>query len=106
MPADGLPGGQQRLGDIFQWAAGNQRPNPVDEGLSATLAGDQTERLEDASDLVAEIDPHPHQLCARRDQRADQLTVQALDRDLAISAGAHDLSQAQGVVPIGLVELQ
>src|SRR3954466_5446539 len=74
--------------------------------LAFPLAGEQPERLEQAADLVAEIDPLSHQLGPRRDQGPHQLSIQTLDRDLAVPAGAHDLGQAAGIVGVALVELE
>jgi uncharacterized protein YjiS (DUF1127 family) len=47
-----------------------------------------------ATDLIREIDTHSHQLRASGEQGADHLAVKALDHDLTIPAGPHDLRQA------------
>jgi hypothetical protein len=52
----------------------------------------QSEWLECATDLVGKIDAHAHQLRPGGEQRAEQLAVHALDRDLTIPAGANDLA--------------
>jgi hypothetical protein len=74
---------------------------PLHEGSSAALAGQQSERLE-----YGEIDTHAHQLRPGGKQRAEQLAVHALDRDLTIPAGPNDLRQPACVVLVRLVQLQ
>ena len=103
---DRLPGGQQGLDDLVQRSLGDQRSHPVYKGLAAALASDQAEWLEDAPDLVGEVDPHAHQLGAGGEQRADQLAVETLDRHLPIPARTDDLRQPPSVVTVGLVQLQ
>ena len=58
------------------------------------FAGQQPERLEQAADLVAEIDPLSNQLGPRCDQSPHQLPIQALDRDLATAARTAKLAFA------------
>src|SRR3954452_11461506 len=76
------------------------------KGRPPPLAGDQAEGLEDAADLVGEVDAHAHQLRAGDEQGADQVAVHALDRHLAVPAGAHNLRQTACIVAVGLVQLQ
>ena len=58
LPADLLQGCQERLNRILQWPIGHQLAHAVNEGLTASLASDQSKGLEHASDLVDQVHTH------------------------------------------------
>ena len=60
MLADLLQCGQEGLNRILQWPVGHQFAHAVDEGLTASLASDQTKGLEHASDLVDQVHAYLH----------------------------------------------
>jgi hypothetical protein len=49
---------------------------------------------------------HGHQPGTGRQQRPDEVAVEALDLHLAVPAGAHDLREPFGIIGIRLVEPQ
>ena|SRR5437764_4754269 len=64
------------------------------------------EGLERASYLVADIDAHAYELRPSAKHRADRMAVETFDRDLTVPASFDDLSQAVGIIFVGLVDLQ
>ena len=74
------------------------------EQPSATARQEQSKDLQEATDLVGEIELGADELAAGTQQRADQHGRFRLDPDLAEEAGAQELRQAFSIVGIGLVD--
>ena len=98
-------GEQRRDGLLEPGLAGGKFTHARLKSPVAHLADDLAERLQHAAYLGPEIASHVDELRAARQQRAQAMAVEALDRDLLIPARADDLRQAVRVVGIGFVQL-
>ncbi len=76
------------------------------EDVAARLADDEAEVLEQATDLVLEIALDLDQQGPAVQDSSDLMARDALDLDLLVPTTLHDPSQARGIVPVGLVDLQ
>ncbi len=80
--------------------------DPAAEDSAARLADDQTEVLEQATDLVLEITLDLDQLGPAAQDRPDLVTREALDLDFLVPTTLHDPGQAHGIVAVVLVDPQ
>ncbi len=80
--------GANRL--LQQGMLGDQLFGPVAEDVAAHFADDQTEVLQQATDLVLEIAFDLDQLGAAVQERPDLMTRYALDPDLLVPTALHD----------------
>ena len=75
--------------------------------LAAQAFGkDPTEGLQNAAHAILQRRDLRHDLAACYQQCTHGLAVKALHRHLAVPADAHDLCQTEGVVGVGLVDLE
>ena len=80
--------------------------DPAAEDIALGRADDQADILEQTADLVVDIALGLDQLGPAVEQRPHLMTGQALDLDLLVPTALHDPRQADGVVAVGLVDLQ
>ncbi len=75
----------------------NELFDPAAEDITAGFADDETEVLQEPTDLVLEIAPDLDQQGPTVQRRPELLTRKLLDLDLLVPAALHDPRQAHGI---------
>jgi hypothetical protein len=80
--------------------------HPQGEPVPCPFAGHEAKGLQNAADLIGEVDRHTLELGTGTNEMAHRMRGEAFDARLPIPARAHELGQSLSVVGIRLVALK